>query len=118
MLSVGDLNVLAAGSYHPASYPGRIILFLTEEVGSRYAIDPERGWSDLAEDGIEAEVVELQWLRPFDVDSIAASVERTGRLLVVEEQVHVAGWGASLISELTLRGHEWKQRPRMAGKSP
>jgi pyruvate/2-oxoglutarate/acetoin dehydrogenase E1 component len=66
----------------------------------------------LAADGIEAEVVELQWLRPFDVDSIAASVERTGRLLVVEEQVHVAGWGASLISELTLRGHAWRDRPR------
>jgi pyruvate/2-oxoglutarate/acetoin dehydrogenase E1 component len=66
----------------------------------------------LAADGIEAEVVELQWLRPFDVDSIAASVERTGRLLVVEEQVHVAGWGASLISELTLRGHSWRERPR------
>jgi pyruvate/2-oxoglutarate/acetoin dehydrogenase E1 component len=66
----------------------------------------------LAADGIEAEVVELQWLRPFDVDSIAASVERTGRLLVVEEQVHVAGWGASLISALTLRGHAWRHRPR------
>jgi acetoin:2,6-dichlorophenolindophenol oxidoreductase subunit beta len=66
----------------------------------------------LAANGIEAEVVELQWLRPFDVDSIAASVERTGRLLVVEEQVHVAGWGASLISALTLRGHTWQHRPR------
>ena len=66
----------------------------------------------LAADGIEAEVVELQWLRPFDVDSIAASVERTGALLVVEEQVHVCGWGASLISELTLRGHAWRTPPR------
>ena len=53
------------------------------------------------------------WLRPFDVDSIAESVERTGRLLVVEEQVHAAGWGASLISELTLRGHAWRERPRV-----
>lgn len=66
----------------------------------------------LAADGIEAEVIELQWLRPFDVDSIASSVARTGRLLVVEEQVHVSGWGASLISQLTLRGHAWRQPPR------
>jgi acetoin:2,6-dichlorophenolindophenol oxidoreductase subunit beta len=66
----------------------------------------------LAGEGIEAEVIELQWLRPFDVPTIAASLARTGQLLVVEEQVHVAGWGASLISELTLGGHEWHRRPR------
>jgi pyruvate/2-oxoglutarate/acetoin dehydrogenase E1 component len=66
----------------------------------------------LAAEGIEAEVVELRWLRPFDVETIEASVRRTGSLVVVEEQVHVAGWGASLISELTLRGHAWERRPR------
>jgi pyruvate/2-oxoglutarate/acetoin dehydrogenase E1 component len=58
----------------------------------------------LAEEGIEAEVVELRWLRPLDYDTIIASVARTGRLLIVEEQVHAAGWGATVISELTLRG--------------
>jgi pyruvate/2-oxoglutarate/acetoin dehydrogenase E1 component len=67
----------------------------------------------LAEEGIDAEVVELRWLRPFDVDSIAESVERTGRLVVLEEQVHVGGWGASLISELTLRGAAWEHRPHV-----
>jgi acetoin:2,6-dichlorophenolindophenol oxidoreductase subunit beta len=67
----------------------------------------------LAEEGIDAEVVEMRWLRPFDVDSIAESVERTGRLVVLEEQVHVGGWGASLISELTQRGTAWEHRPRV-----
>jgi pyruvate dehydrogenase E1 component beta subunit len=67
----------------------------------------------LADEGIDAEVVELRWLRPFDVDSVAQSVERTGRLVVLEEQVHVGGWGASLISELTLRGAAWEHRPHV-----
>jgi acetoin:2,6-dichlorophenolindophenol oxidoreductase subunit beta len=58
----------------------------------------------LAEEGISAEVVELRWLRPLDYDTIIESVSKTGRLLVVEEQVHAAGWGATVISELTLRG--------------
>jgi len=58
----------------------------------------------LADDGISAEVVELRWLRPIDYDTIAASVSKTGRLLVVEEQVHAGGWGATVISELTMRG--------------
>jgi pyruvate dehydrogenase E1 component beta subunit len=58
----------------------------------------------LAEDGIQAEVIELRWLRPLDYGAIIDSVTKTGRLLVVEEQVHAAGWGATVISELTMRG--------------
>jgi pyruvate dehydrogenase E1 component beta subunit len=58
----------------------------------------------LAAEGVSVEVVELRWLRPLDYDAIVASVAKTGRLLVVEEQVHAAGWGATVISELTMRG--------------
>jgi pyruvate dehydrogenase E1 component beta subunit len=38
-------------------------------------------------------------------------VERTGRLLVAEEQVHHGGWGASLISDLTMAGISWRHVP-------
>jgi pyruvate/2-oxoglutarate/acetoin dehydrogenase E1 component len=58
----------------------------------------------LEAEGISAEVVELRWLRPLDHETIVESVERTGRLLVVEEQVHPGGWGATVISELARRG--------------
>ena len=76
LLSVGDLNVLAARAYHPAAYPGRIILFLTEEVGSRYAIDPERGWSDLAEDGIELHPVAGDNVSFFHPDNIGTLADK------------------------------------------
>jgi len=66
----------------------------------------------LAEQGVSAEVIDLRWLRPLDVDTIRASVEKTGRLVVVEEQVHRGGWGATVISELTMGGIEWKRPPR------
>ena len=33
-----------------------------------------------------------------------ASVEKTGRLVIAEEQVHAGGWGATLISRLTIDG--------------
>ena len=58
----------------------------------------------LADEGISAEVIELTWLRPLDYDTIIESVSRTGRLLIVEEQVHAGGWGATVISQLTMRG--------------
>jgi pyruvate dehydrogenase E1 component beta subunit len=66
----------------------------------------------LAAAGIEAEVIDLRWLRPLDVTTVATSVARTGRLVVVEEQVHAAGWGATVISELAQSGIVWASPPR------
>jgi len=66
----------------------------------------------LAAEGIEAEVIDLRWLRPLDLPAIRGSVEKTGRLVVVEEQVHAAGWGATVISELTIGGIRWASAPR------
>lgn len=66
----------------------------------------------LAADGIDAEVIDLRWLRPLDLPAVRASVGKTGRLVVVEEQVHAAGWGATIISELTIGGVRWASTPR------
>jgi pyruvate/2-oxoglutarate/acetoin dehydrogenase E1 component len=66
----------------------------------------------LVEEGIEAEVIDLRWLRPLDFDCVKASVERTGRLVVVEEQYHHGGWGASLVSRLTMDAVKWASPPR------
>ncbi len=66
----------------------------------------------LMADGISAEVIDLRWLRPLDLATVATSVEKTGRLVVAEEQVHAAGWGATIISELTMGGLRWAAAPR------
>ena len=65
----------------------------------------------LSAEGIEIEVIDLRWVRPMDLAGVQGSVERTGRLVVVEEQVHHGGWGATLISELTTGGVRWLARP-------
>jgi pyruvate dehydrogenase E1 component beta subunit len=70
---------------------------------------------ELAGEGIDAEVIDPQWLRPFDLPLVASSVERTGRLVVVEEQVHAGGWGATLISSLTVAGVTFETPPRVVG---
>ena len=66
----------------------------------------------LAAEGIEVEVIDLRWLRPLDIPTVRSSVERTGRLVVAEEQVHASGWGATVISELTMGGIAWSSPPR------
>ncbi|HTM22628.1 MAG TPA: pyruvate dehydrogenase complex E1 component subunit beta [Kofleriaceae bacterium] len=50
----------------------------------------------LAGDGIEAEVVDPRTLRPLDDATIAASVRKTGRCVIVEQGWPVAGFGAEI----------------------
>ena len=68
--------------------------------------------SMLEDEGISAEVVDLRWIRPLDLETVIDSVERTGRLVVAEEQWHDAGWGASLISRLARAGTSMASAPR------
>ena len=50
----------------------------------------------LAEEGIEAEIVDVRSLRPLDVDTLAASVRKTGRCVIVEIGWPVSGFGAEV----------------------
>jgi acetoin:2,6-dichlorophenolindophenol oxidoreductase subunit beta len=72
---------------------------------------------ELADEGIDVEVIDMRWLRPLDLDTARASIDKTGRLLVVEEQVHAAGWGATVISRLTMEGRQWASPPQTLGLS-
>jgi pyruvate/2-oxoglutarate/acetoin dehydrogenase E1 component len=66
----------------------------------------------LVDEGVDVEVIDMRWLRPLDLATVRGSLDKTGRLLVVEEQVHAAGWGATVISRLTLEGRQWPQPPQ------
>lgn len=62
----------------------------------------EQAAEKLAQDGIEVEVLDLRSLRPYDEAAIKATVEKTNRVLVVNEATlmgSVAGEFASFISE-------------------
>jgi pyruvate dehydrogenase E1 component beta subunit len=53
---------------------------------------------ELAEHGISIELIDPRTLVPLDVDTIGASVERTGRLLVVQESPFAGSWGATVVA--------------------
>ena len=55
----------------------------------------------LETDNIHAEVVDLRSLYPLDTKTIVDSVEKTGRLLVVEEDVGFCGWGAEIVAQVS-----------------
>jgi len=52
----------------------------------------------LAGEGISAEVIDLRCLIPLDMATVLGSVERTSRLLIVEENPYQGGWGATVAS--------------------
>ncbi len=52
----------------------------------------------LAEDGISAEVIDLRTLVPLDAATVLASVAKTSRILIVEENPYQGGWGGTLAS--------------------
>jgi pyruvate dehydrogenase E1 component beta subunit len=54
----------------------------------------------LAETGIEAEVIDVRTLVPFDWDTVAESARRTRKLLIVEEDNLTGGWGAEVAARV------------------
>ena len=50
----------------------------------------------LAAEGVAAEVLDLRTLVPLDAAAVLASVRRTGRLVVAEENPGQLGWGAAI----------------------
>lgn len=54
----------------------------------------------LAAEGVDAEVIDPRTLVPFDYDTVAESVDRTNRLVVVQECPPDGSWGASLVARL------------------
>lgn len=58
---------------------------------------------ELEKDGYSVEVIDLRTVQPIDVDTIVASVEKTGRAVVVQEAQRQAGVGAAVVAELSER---------------
>jgi len=54
----------------------------------------------LAGQGIDAEVIDLRTLWPWDEETVSASVRKTGRLLVAHEAVGVSGFGAEIVAAI------------------
>ena len=58
---------------------------------------------ELEKDGHSVEVIDLRTVQPIDLETLVASVEKTGRAVVVQEAQRQAGVGATVASELAER---------------
>lgn len=66
---------------------------------------------ELAEQGIEAEVVDVRCLEPFDAETILASVKKTGKAVIAHEACVKGGFGAEIASVIQEKVFEDLKRP-------
>jgi pyruvate dehydrogenase E1 component beta subunit len=65
----------------------------------------------LAEEGISVEVIDPRSLVPLDINTIVASVQKTSRLLIVEENNERGGWGAQVAADVAWRALGYLDAP-------
>jgi pyruvate/2-oxoglutarate/acetoin dehydrogenase E1 component len=68
---------------------------------------------ELARQGIEAEVIDPRTLKPLDIDTIVRSVEKTGRLVVVNEGHLTGGFTAEVAARVQREAFDWLDAPIM-----
>jgi pyruvate dehydrogenase E1 component beta subunit len=77
-------------------------------IGMTYAMEAAE---KLAEDGVEAEVIDLRTLRPMDTDTVVASVMKTNRCVTIEEGFPVASIGNHISAVLMEQAFDYLDAP-------
>jgi len=94
---------------------GNDVTIIAWSMGMTYALKAAEA---LANDGIDAEVIDLRTLKPMDTDTIVASVQKTGRAVTVEEGWQQSGVGAEIAARIMERAFDYLDAPvmRVSGK--
>ncbi len=66
---------------------------------------------DLARDGVEAEVVDLRWLRPLDMGLVYDSFKKTNRCVIVEESLPMYSFGSEIAALLQENMFDYMDAP-------
>jgi pyruvate dehydrogenase E1 component beta subunit len=68
-------------------------------------------------DSISAELIDLRTIYPIDIDTIAESVKKTGRVVIVHEAPRTGGWGAEIAAQIMEKCFLYLEAPvqRVAG---
>jgi pyruvate dehydrogenase E1 component beta subunit len=106
LVKIGAANIIRAG---------RDITFVAYSHGVGLAL---KAADRLAEEGIEAEIVDLRTLRPLDMPTLLASISKTGRCVIVEEGWPQCGLGAEISARLMEEAFDDLDAPvlRVTGK--
>jgi pyruvate dehydrogenase E1 component beta subunit len=94
---------------------GRDVTIVAFSIGMTYAL---KAAEELANLGIDAEVIDLRTLRPMDSATVIESVKKTGRVVAIEEGWPQSGVGAEIAVRVMAEAFDWLDAPpiRVTGK--
>ncbi|MEL7299439.1 MAG: pyruvate dehydrogenase complex E1 component subunit beta [Pseudomonadota bacterium] len=87
---------------------GDDVTIISFGIGMKYALEAA---DKLAEEGVSAEVLDLRTLRPIDYGAIIASVQKTNRVVTVEEGFPVASMGNHLSAYIMTHAFDYLDAP-------
>jgi pyruvate dehydrogenase E1 component subunit beta len=96
---IGKARIARAGSH---------VTIVSFARGMVYALEAAE---ELAGEGIEAEVIDLRSLRPLDLETIIASVQKTNRLVTVEEAWPVCSVGSEICAQVAIAAFDYLDAP-------
>jgi pyruvate dehydrogenase E1 component beta subunit len=110
---IGDY-VLPIGKARIAR-PGRDVTIVSYSIAMGIS---EEAAARLAEEGIEAEIIDLRTLRPLDIDTVIASVQKTNRIVTVEQCWPVCSVGSEIAARVALDAFDYLDAPptKVTGK--
>jgi len=76
---------------------GKDVTIVTYQKGLEWSLQAA---DILAKDGIEAEIIDLRWLRPLDLEPVFESVKKTNRAVIVEESLPHYNVGAEVTAQI------------------
>ncbi|MEM5585094.1 pyruvate dehydrogenase complex E1 component subunit beta [Roseibium sp. AS2] len=94
---------------------GTDVTVVSWSIGMTYAL---KAAEELAGMGISAEVINLRTIRPLDIDTVLASVRKTGRLVTVEEAYPMCSVSSEIAFQVQEKGFDYLDAPilRVTGK--
>jgi len=78
---------------------------------SMMAMKVQTAAEDLAKEGIDCEVIDLRSLLPLDYDAVLASLEKTNRIVIVQEANLRGGMASDIVAEVVDRGFDLLDAP-------
>jgi pyruvate/2-oxoglutarate/acetoin dehydrogenase E1 component len=106
LLPAGDLVVpLGVARLHRSGSDVTIVTY------GMMVHESQRAAVELAQEGIEVEILDLRTLLPLDEEAILASVRKTNRLLVVHEDTRTGGIAGEIAMRVSEKAFEWLDAP-------
>ena len=94
---------------------GSDVTIVSFSIGVTYAL---KAADELASQGISAEVIDLRTIRPMDIATVLASVQKTHRCITVEEGWPQSGVGSEISAQIMEHAFDWLDAPvkRITGR--